>query len=994
MKYLILKLITLQMLLYGQSEAQMQEIKKLAKNKGFTENQIQNTLKKNKSFKSQDFNKQEEIIEEIALPSQEQSIQIVEDEIIKKNDNLDKKKVKIEALDDQLKKVEKKSTILEEDTGYFFGYDIFKKDPSLFQTTSFGVVDPSYLIGPGDEIIIMLWGETQFRQVFSVDREGFVFIPEIGQVFVNGLNLNLLESKLFRVFSQSYASLNPQAGVPTTFLDVSLGNLRPLRIQVLGEVSQPGAYTVSPSTTLFSSLYYFNGPTTLGSLRDIRLIRGEEKIATIDFYDYLLTGKKPQDLKLQLDDIVFIPPRLKTVVIEGEINRSGIYELKEEESLLDLLSIAGGLKITAYLERSQIDRIVPFSDREQLGMERMYVDVNLEQVLKSKNKFILQDGDRIEVFSVLDSRLNAVDLIGSVTRPGRYDLGDSMTISQLINKADGLLGDAYLERADIIRLKPDFTEELIKVNLKDALIGNLKDNIDLQGSDRVQVYGKSEMVPKTYLSIFGHVKNPGKYPIQENITLYDLIFKAGGFLDEEFKKRTYLKRAELIRAHKNTNEKEIIPFNLEQVLNKKGKAHVPLKADDLVRIYSIAEIQGTTRYVSINGHVKNPGRYELFEGNMRIYDLLFRAGGFDDPLFKSKAFLGRADLIRFEKNQTSQFVIPFHLDSVLTDKMNKQNILLLPEDRIRIYSENTFNTVSNVIINGDVRKPGSYKLKSKMTLKDLILEADGLKDNIFRYRVEIARINPINDNLDQYAKVITFDINHKFRILNKEDTHMLKSVSLNDSTFYLRPFDLVSIRKDPYFSKQKIVSVKGEVLYPGEYVILSSEEKITDIIFRAGGLRPSAFLMGTEYLRDGIKIKSSFKKIIKNPKSNLNFNVQGGDEIIIKSKPNLVIMKGQVNSPGIHKYIHGKRLKYYLNLAGGLSPDGDISNIWVEYPDGESKKYKNIFSLSPKISDGSIIIVGKKKEEEPFDKTEFAKELTSIIANLAQTLTIIMIAKQ
>ncbi|SVD59736.1 uncharacterized protein METZ01_LOCUS412590, partial [marine metagenome] len=252
----------------------------------------------------------------------------------------------------------------------YFGYDIFKRDPALFQASSVGAVDPDYLIGPGDEIIMMLWGETQFRQVLTVDREGFVFIPEIGQVFVNGLNLSLLESKLFRVLSQSYASLNPQGRKPTTFLDVSLGNLRPLRIQVLGEVAQPGAYTVSPSATLFSALYYFNGPTTLGSLRDIRLIRGGKEIAVIDFYDYLLTGKKPKDRKLQLDDVIFIPHRLKTVTIEGEINRPGIYELKLDETLTDIIEMSGGLKITAYLDRAQIDRIVPFDQRAELGMDR------------------------------------------------------------------------------------------------------------------------------------------------------------------------------------------------------------------------------------------------------------------------------------------------------------------------------------------------------------------------------------------------------------------------------------------------------------------------------------------------------------------------------------------------------------------------------------------------------------------------------------------------
>ena len=216
---------------------------------------------------------------------------------------------------DDFKKIESKKAS-EDDNLKYFGYEIFERDPSLFQATSVGAVDPNYLIGPGDEIIVMLWGETQFRQVLTVDKEGFIFIPEIGQVFVNGLNLNLLESKLFKVLSQSYASLNPQGRKAATFLDVSLGNLRPLRVQVLGEVEQPGAYTVSPSTTLFSSLYYFNGPKELGSLRDIRLIRANNQVASIDFYDYLLTGKKPNDEKLQIDDIIFIPIFFSTGILE------------------------------------------------------------------------------------------------------------------------------------------------------------------------------------------------------------------------------------------------------------------------------------------------------------------------------------------------------------------------------------------------------------------------------------------------------------------------------------------------------------------------------------------------------------------------------------------------------------------------------------------------------------------------------------------------------
>ncbi|MDP7260850.1 MAG: SLBB domain-containing protein, partial [archaeon] len=311
----------------------------------------------------------------------------------------------------------------------YFGYDVFKGDPAVFQASTLGAIDPHYSIGPGDQIIIMLWGETQFRQVFTVGREGFIFIPEVGQVFVNGLTLESLEKKLFLVLSQSYASLDPSQGNATTFLDVSLGDLRPLRIIALGEVGQPGAYSVNPSTTLFTSLYYFKGLTTLGSLRDVRLVRGGKQVGRIDLYDYLLTGKPTNDVRLQLDDVIFIPPRGKTVSIQGEIKREAIYELKKGETLEDLITIAGGLKTTAYLDRAQVDRIVPFEERAEVGMERILMDVDLNDILYRDMDFAMKDGDQVQLFSVLDIRQNVVVITGaSVGRPGIYDLGDSLRL--------------------------------------------------------------------------------------------------------------------------------------------------------------------------------------------------------------------------------------------------------------------------------------------------------------------------------------------------------------------------------------------------------------------------------------------------------------------------------------------------------------------------------------------------------------------------------------
>ena len=1013
MKKIILIITITTVFLIGQTAEQIKQAKKViqqtgmsesqardaAKARGYTDKEIDAVIKKEKKIQTESGQSGFESSEKSGLPELGKANDVIQGQPVLENiESISDEEIPavdendLEIIDESKLDLESEMQSARIELTHF-GYDIFARDPALFQATSVGAVDPDYLIGPGDEIIVMLWGETQFRQVLTVDREGFVFVPEIGQVFVNGLNLNLLESKLFRVFSQSYASLNPQGRTPTTFLDVSLGNLRPLRIQVLGEVAQPGAYTVSPSATLFSALYYFNGPTTLGSLRDIQLLRGGKKIASIDFYDYLLTGEKPRDQKLQLDDVVFIPRRLKTVSIEGEINRNAIYELKPEESLSDLISIAGDLKITAYLDRAQIDRIVPFEKREDLGMDRMYIDVNLEQVLESKDAFTLQDGDKIQIFSILNLRQNVVEISGAVTRPGSYDLGESLKISELIRKADGLLGDAYLQRADVIRIKPDFTEELIKLNLGQAVEGNFDNDINLQGLDRVRIYGMTEMVPKTYVSINGHVKRPGRFLLQENMTLYDLIFKSGGYIDEEFKKQTHLKRAELVRVDEDGNEKEIISFSLSQVLDKQGLANLTLRTNDAVRVYSVREIDGDTRYVSISGHVKRPGRYELFENNMRIYDLLFKAGGFDDSLFRSETFLDRADLIRFDSNRITKSIFPFHLDSLLSDKNFEQNIILFPEDEIRIYPATVFNTVKTVTINGVVRNPGIYDLKTGMTLKDLILHAGGLNRKIYRYRVEVARIDPLNDDLKEYANVITFNIDEKFSVSTAGSVNRSKKESLaKHDSFQLKPYDLVSIRPDPYFRNQKQVTVSGEVLYPGQYTILRSDEKITDILKRAGGLLPNAYPNASQYIRKGIKINVSLDQILKKPKSKLNFELQDGDEIIMVPYPNIVRITGSVNTPGMHKYVPGKRLRYYINLAGGLAPDADKSNIWIEYPNGDSKKYNNLSLFSPKVIDGSSVVIGKKKEEEPFDRTEFAKELTAILANLAQALAVVVLA--
>ncbi len=676
---------------------------------------------------------------------------------------------------------------LESDVLDYFGYQIFLGDPKAFQASEFGAVDPNYNIGPGDQIILMLWGELQFRQEYTIDREGYVFLPEVGQVFVNGLNLEALEKKIFQILSKVYSTLNPQKGEPTTFMDVSIGDLRPLRIIVLGEVSQPGMYLVSPSASLSSSLYYFNGPTTLGSLRNIELIREGKSVGNIDFYDYLLSGNIPNDIRLQMDDVIFIKPRGKTVTIKGEINRQGIYELNENENLKDLLEIAGKLTASAYTNRTQIERIIPSHKRKEMGMDKMLIDVDLQDILSSNKPVELQDGDIIDIFPINQYYSNYVLInSNSITRPGRYQLSPGMRVLDLISAADGLLNDAYIDRAHIRRIKDDLSIQLITLNLKKVLENDLNQNIELQFMDQLIIYNKNEINNIfTNVTISGPIKNAGQYVFEKDISLGDLIIFSGGFI----------------------------------------------------------------------------------EGIKKV----------------------KISVARLNKNKFSPTIYNFP------------------------YKNNFINT---------------------------------------------------NDLID--------------------DDHEI-------NTFYLEPFDIISVYSDPRDNIAETVNISGAIYFPGDYPIISENEKVSDIILRAGGLLPKAYPKASSFSRDDKIIKLSFEEIIKNNKSKDNFNVMPGDIINISTKSNIITIDGEVNQPGLYKYYKGYNINNYINIAGGLTANAEKKEIWVTYADGTSKRNKQ-FLPSPIIYDSSIITVGSKPETDPIDKTEFAKELASILSDFLQialTITIL-----
>jgi polysaccharide biosynthesis/export protein len=870
----------------------------------------------------------------------------------------------------------------------FFGYDIFKNGSKIFENSNSSTLDPGYLLGPGDEVIIMLWGQTELNKSFIVSKEGYLFIDNIGQVFVNGLTLLKLEKKLFRMFKKIHSRLDPSEGSPSIFFDISLGSsvLKPKRIFVVGEVEQPGAYSMNQSTSIFTSLYYFGGPKVSGSLRDIKIIRSSKEIASIDFYDFLLTGETKNDIRLVRDDVIFIPARKRTVTVQGDILKTGVFELKEDETLIDLIKIAGGLKNTTYRKRIQISRILDPIERSGKRYDKILLDLNLSKIMESKEKTILYDSDIISFYKISEIFGNKVDINGAVVRPGVYSLDKDQTLKDLINKADGILNTAYKQRVDIFRLNYDKTKSLIDIDLEKALQGNKEHNIKLLPNDVVQIYDYDRMTFKTDVSIKGHVKNPGTKKFAKGMQLYDLLFLGGGFENDEHLKNTYFDRAILSRKNENNFEYTNIPFRVDSVLLGVGLANEQLRMGDEVRIFSIADIRGKlNQEVKISGFIKKPGIYRKNEG-MKLSDLLFLGGGFSDSIYATSIFMERADIFRTDLSTKKTKILSFNIQEVLNNKNSDKNLILKTGDNVRIYSNKIFEYSSEVDLKGSVKNPGKYKLKENMTLHDLILESGGFVEDIYNFRYEISRIDPENKTNEKFATIISGDLSNSENDYNNTKDR-------NNKAVFLKPYDLIHIRPDPYFKPQALVYITGFVYYPGEFALTGPNDKVTDIIKRAGGLRPDGYASASRLIRNGEELKISFKDIIRNPRSKKNFNLLKGDQIFIGSKPNLVKISGQISTPGNYQYVRGKSFSEYIKTAGGYTSEAARSASIIKFPDGRTKKMK-IYSFSPQILDGSEIIVGKKEDVKPFNITDYVSTLTQIYADFTQAYLMILIASR
>ena len=505
-----------------------------------------------------------------------------------------------------------------------FGYEVFRGNTFLSFQSNLNIPTPlDYVIGPGDKLFIDIYGESENYYQSEVSPDGDVILENIGPVNLSGLSLVNAKRRLLSRFKSVYSGINNK----TTFVNISVGIPRAVRVNIVGEVNLPGTYNFSAFNTVYNAIYVAGGINENATLREVKLYRNNRLVNTVDVYKFLTKGDGSSNIRLENNDLIVVGPYTNRVTIEGAVKIPGRFEMKENESLSDLLSYSGGLSENAFKKSIKLTRII--DDKYKV------VDVNSDQF----DFFQPKPGDKYVVDQVIDKYNNRVIIKGAVYRPGTFSITEKgMTIKDLIDKAEGLKSDVFLNKAYITRTNPDYSTSNISINLKEELKTL---NFKLEEEDIVNILSLNDLREEKYIEISGEVNSPGIFPYSKNISLQDIILLAGGFNDNATGKRIEINRM-LSSIESNENKiSDILTIDLNKNIdNLSDSKSFEIKPFDqiIVRKNPNFYIQ---QYASIEGEVMYPGKYAISSKNERISDFLERSGG-----FKNMAYLKGATLIR------------------------------------------------------------------------------------------------------------------------------------------------------------------------------------------------------------------------------------------------------------------------------------------------------------------------------------------------------------
>ena len=614
-----------------------------------------------------------------------------------------------------------------------FGRDIFNNSNLTFEP-SLNIATPvDYRLGPGDQLVIEVWGASQANITQKVTPDGYITIPDVGPIQVNGLTVQAASNKIRAKLSKIYSGMGTTNVDLSTDVKVSLGQIRTIQVNIMGEVAQPGTYALSSFSTVFHALYKAGGISQLGSLRNIKVVRGGRTVATVDVYDYILHGRSHSDIRLQEGDVILASPYDALVLVKGKIKRPMYYEMKRTESIRTLIDYAGGFTNDAYTSAVTVERNDE-KERTICSVDDMNYGV-----------FKVKDGDVVSVGAILDRYNNRIEIKGAVYRPGFYELGKEIsTVRDLITKADGLLEDAFTNRAVLHRENLDKTLEIISVNVKGVLDGTEPD-ITLQRNDVLFIPSKYDLEAKGTIEISGEVYSPGIFPYAENTKLEDLIIMAGGLTESASKVRVDIARR-LNDPNSTKKQKEIskmFSFAVKDGFVVEGDPGFILEPYDQV---FVRRSPGYTPKVnvSITGEVEFEGSYALNERNERLSDLIARAGGLTgfaylkgarlERQLSDEEYLQAKELLTMvaSNNQISgndsiiipavsrTYTVAIDLEKIMSNPHSSLDPVLQDGDAVIIPQ-----LMTTVQVTGSVRKPNSVVYNPDMKLKDYISEAGG-----------------------------------------------------------------------------------------------------------------------------------------------------------------------------------------------------------------------------------------------------------------------------
>ena len=627
-----------------------------------------------------------------------------------------------------------------------FGMDFFK-NPKISFTPNLNMATPeNYQVGPGDELLVEVWGATEGNFKQKVDAEGNIFLNGVGRIHVAGLSFSEVKAKINSFLKRIYSGISaPDGSYAKIYTGVTITQVRTVKVNIIGEVMVPGTYSLSSLSTVLNALYACGGPSESGSFREISLVRGGKKIANFDIYDFLINGSEKGNLGLQDQDVIIVPPYKNRVWVEGQVKRKGFYEMLSSETLANLVSFFGGFTSDAFTNTLVLERIKE--------AKREVKEIDFSEISKLK----MQNGDRLKVHAITNEYQNRLSIGGAVYQPGVYEYKEGMTALDLLNRANGVKKDASLNRGLIFRTENRVDYQTLSFSVKD-LIEN-KHNITLKDNDSLYIFYKDALQYKKFVKVEGAVNKPQELSYMENMTVEDAISLAGGLSNGA--------DPSVIEVFRETNDgnfeklSQTFKVSSNNELKSEGEAMV-LQPNDVV---SVRYIKGFTplQTVSVMGEVLYPGVYSIQSKNEHISDLLERVGGFTPFAYKEGATLVRKkteegeiqqedfldELISQESTstenskslkkvakKTNEYRIGIDVSKILKHKHSKYDLLLNEGDMLLIPSER-----QTVEIRGEVLAPSMVRFQKGLSLRQYIDQAGGFSNRAKKRSIYVLYAN-------------------------------------------------------------------------------------------------------------------------------------------------------------------------------------------------------------------------------------------------------------